>query len=362
MNLEAKKMPRAKRVTRRPTLADIAKEVGVSSATVSLALNGSPLVADETVRRVKEVARKLNYRPHAIARRLSTGRSETVSLFVLGGGVYGNGLFYPSSWIFYSLIFKGISITLAQHKYYLQFQILNLADGDGYDKIARQVMERATDGVLLLLQDECKFCSVRELATLEIPVVTINRKLSPNLGSVQIDNKQGAIDAVDYLLRLGHTRIAHISGPANSYNAQDRQAGYLEAMQQAGLQVPDGYLVQGDWQMESGYDLLQQLMALPVPPTAVFCSNDHMAIGAREALSEMGVSVPDEVSLMGFDDSEVSRIGVPRLTTVKQPLENLGAIAAREILAWKMDKPNGVRHTVILPSLVERDSCARVPI
>ena len=350
-------------LSRRPTLADIAREVGVSTATVSLALSGSPLVAKQTARRVREAARRQNYRPHAIARRLSTGRSEVMSLFVLGGKQHSSRWLLSSSWMFYSLILKGLSVTLGQHGYNLQLRILGDEVRGWPSTIVEHAMERGTDGIFLLLQDRDEHSTLDELAnlSLEVPMVTINCTLARTVSSVQVSNEQGAGDIVNYLVSLGHRKIAHIAGPSDSFNAEDRRAGYLASMGKAGLAVPDGYLVEGDWQMQSGYQLVQNLMALPVPPTAIVCSNDHMAVGALEALRGMGIRVPDEVSLVGFDDTEISSVVTPRLTTVRQPLEEVGIVAANQVLAWDRDVPSPAQHTVLVPRLIERESCKRLP-
>ena len=346
-----------KKSRRRPTLADIAAELGLSAATVSLALNGFPLVAEKTARRVREAAKKHNYRPNAIARRLSVGHSEVISFYVLGGKDAALG-FLPSSWMFYNPILKGASMALTRYRYHLQFEILSAELGDQCDTIIEHILGGATDGVLLLYFDDYLPVVADELEKVDVPIVTMNRKVSPELSSAQVDNRSGAIAAVEYLKELGHTKIAHISGPEASFNARDRRTGYLEAMAAAGLDVSDGYLLEGDWQTQSGYYLLREMMMLPDPPTAVFCSNDYMAMGALEALRDLNIAVPEQVSIIGFDDSEISRVVLPRLTTVRQPLEELGRRAAEEVMALKGDGEHEIRHQVIAPELVRRGSCA----
>lgn len=339
---------------RQPTLVDIAESVKVSPATVSLALNGSPLVAEETARRVKQAAADLNYRPHVIARRLSIGRSEVITLLILSDSEESSGWVLPSSWMFYNPILKGVSLTLSRSNYHLQFEIINADEAAKKNSVLKPILERATDGVLILVHYEGDYSFLRELENMNVPVVIINRKLSPNLSSVQIDNQAGARAVIEHLLRLGHHRIAHIAGPEKSFNAQDRRAGYLEALTAARIELSPDYLLEGDWRIESGRHLMQRLLALPLPPTAVFCSNDHMAVGAMEAIREAGLSVPDDISLVGFDDSEISRVALPRLTTVQQPLEELGCRAAEEVLRW----PGKIQHVTLAPRLIERESCS----
>lgn len=342
---------------RQPTLADLAAAAGVSIATVSLALNGSPLVAEKTVKRVMKAAIEHNYRPHAIARRLSTGRSEVISLFMVTGREDSSGWILPSSWMFYNPILKGVSLTLSRSNYQLQFEVLTVDEAVRKNAIMKPVLERATDGILILVHDEYDYSFMSELEGIDIPVAILNRKLFPNVSSVQVNNYQGAYDAVNYLIRLGHRRIAHIAGPANSYNAQDRRKGYVQAMTTAGIDLKADFVLEGDWRIESGYHLMRQLLTLSSPPTAVFCSNDHMAIGALRAINESGLAVPQDISLIGFDDSEISRVVSPALTTVKQPLEELGRRAA-EILLNQHKASKEVQHIVIPPQLVERESCS----
>jgi len=340
----------------RPTIAFISNEAGVSKATVSLALNGSPLVARDTAKRIFEIARKYNYRPSAIARSLSLGKSGIISLFVVGSKEHASERLLSSSWMFYNPILRSISLTLSRAKYHFQFEILNPDFDDEQDVIVRHIQERASDGVILLCYDEFTYSISDFIENANCPIVTINRKISDKLSSFQIDNVKGAKSVVDYLIVKGHTRIAHICGPANSYNAQDRKKGYIEAMSEYGMEIPEAYLAVGDWKIESGYAATRELMELSDPPTALFCSNDHMAIGALEALRELRLRVPDDVSVVGFDDSEISRVIQPRLTTVRQPLDELGALAASEVVTRSRDAER--QHIVIAPKLIERASCS----
>lgn len=338
-------------------LEDLAREAQVSKATVSLALNGSPRVAVDTVRRINELVEKYNYTPNSLARRLSKRTSETVSLFMMGRIHESSDWLVPSSWLFYNPIFKGISLTLSENNYQLSFEFIDLGSNKRIGNIINHAQSSSADGLLVLISDEFDYSFLEELASY-LPIITLNKKLSEALSSVEVDNIKGAIDAVTYLANLGHERIAHIKGPEFAYNAVDRFTGYLEALGILGLETTDAYIHEGDWNIDSGKKNMERLLKLANPPTAVFCANDHMAIGAMEAILEAGLRVPEDISLVGFDDTEMSRITRPRLTTVCQPLEQLGRTAAREILRRirEQDLPPEKEHIVLSSSLVERES------
>jgi len=339
---------------KRLTLADIAREANVSPATASLALNDSPLVASKTVRLVKGTAMKRGYSPHSIARRLSTGRSEVISLYIFTDDASPAQWILPSSWMFYNPIIKGIYDVVKAKKYHLQLEIANPSDPGQTDLITRFLYEKSCDGVIFLLTDERDYGFAESLERTNTPLVSVNHRLTASIPSVMVDNCFGARYAVNYFIKLGHRRIAHIAGPDQSYNAVERHRGYKEALAAAAIEAPNCYVRVGDWTIESGRRAMGQLIDTDRPPTAVFCSNDHMAIGALEAARDRGLDVPGDISLIGFDDSEISHLASPKLTTFRQPLDQIGQLAATEVL----EPPKSKRHIKLRPLFVERESCA----
>jgi len=345
-------------VEMRPTLATISEEAGVSKATVSLALNGSSLVSKETAKRVIEIARRYNYHPNAIARSLAIGKSGVITLFVVGSKEHASQRLLSSSWMFYNPIIKSISLILSRAKYHFQFEILNPNYLSEQEVIEQHIQEGASDGIILLCFDEFNYSVSGFLENAHCPIVTVNRKLSEKISSFQIDNFMGAKNATDYLIMKGHIKIAHIRGPYNSYNSEERKRGFIEAMTEYGLDIPESFIPTGDWTIDSGYASTLSLMEKKDPPTALFCANDNMAIGALQALRELRLHVPEDVSVVGFDDSEISRVIQPSLTTIRQPLEELGSLAAAEVLTQMANDER--QHIIIEPKLIERSSCCLI--
>lgn len=349
--------------TASPTIKDIAAIAGVSPATVSLALNDSPLVAVDTAKRIKELAKQYEYRSNVIARRLSRGCTEVVTLFIFGDREDQSNWVLPSTWTYFNPILKGAGMTLACQNYHLQFEVLVGSQSYGLKRILDTIKGKVADGILLLVHDESDSLLCKQLEDENIPAVVINSDISSKMNSVASDNYQGACDAVNYLLSLGHKRIAHISGPHTALNAQQRQKAYCDVLGQAGIELRPEYILEGNWRMDSGYELMGRLLELDNPPTAVFCANDHMAIGALQTTNSRGLFVPRDISLVGFDDAEVAEVVSPRLTTVRQPLEEVGRIAAEEVLhCIRNGSDQETRHTVVPTQLIPGRSCQRILI
>lgn len=347
-----------KRRLNRPTIKDLAKLAGVSPATVSLALNGSPLVAEDTAKYVKKMAAEHEYRSNAIARRLSKGCSETITLFILGDREDNAGWLLSSTWTYIGPILKGAGLTLSRQSYNLQFEVLTGDESNNLQRITDTANENSVDGILIFVHDKNDYSLWQEIEKINIPIVIINANISSQFSSIEIDNYQGARDAVNYLLGLGHKNIAHISGPFHSLNAQDRRNAYLDSLRKAGIHSRTEYILEGNWRIDSGYRLMGRLLEQNEPPTAVFCANDHMAIGAMKAIHDRGIRVPEDISLIGFDDSELSETVSPRIASIRQPLEDIGHIAATEMLRSIQDKSGEtVRHIVVPTKLVTKESC-----
>jgi len=321
----------------RARIKDIAAALGVSPATVSRALSDSGLVAEPTRSRIREAAQRLNYRPNVSARNLRTQRSMAVLMVVRD---IGNP--------FYLDIVKGVEAAAREAGY-------SVLMGNTENNAEREVeyfnmlRDGHADGMILItgkLPDEESLPG----GVQDLPVVVALEPIEESsLPHVMIDNIGAAREAVEHLIRLGHKRIAHIAGPIPETMATLRREGYREAMRDAGLKVPAAYEVIGDYLLPSGERLCRQLFSLPEPPTAIFVSNDEMAFGAINELRRMGMAVPDDVSVVGFDDIFLSQAFYPPLTTVSQPRTAIG----REAMRLLLEVMRGERHadeTIMMPT------------
>ncbi|KQZ40790.1 LacI family DNA-binding transcriptional regulator [Ensifer sp. Root558] len=323
----------------RPKIKDIAERAGVSVATVSRALSGSSLVTDETRQRINALARELNYRPNVSARNLRTRRSMSVLLVVRDVG-------NP----FYLEILKGVEAT-AREAGYAVLMGNTENDPDREVEYFNMLRDGHADG-MILMTGKLPPPEPGESADLSHLPVVIALEMIEGSGfpHVQIDNVAAAEAAVDHLIALGHRRIAHIAGPLPEVMALHRRDGYRAAMKAAGLAIPEGYEVRGDYLLESGEACASDLFALPEPPTAIFAANDEMAYGAIHALRRLGRDVPGDVSVVGFDDLYLSKAFYPPLTTVSQPRADIGRTAMSQLLNVLSDGDVAAEPAIVLPT------------
>lgn len=326
-------------MSERPKIKDIAERAGVSVATVSRALSGSSLVTDETRKRVNALARELNYRPNVSARNLRTRRSMSVLLVVRDVG-------NP----FYLEILKGVEAT-AREAGYAVLMGNTENDPDREVEYFNMLRDGHADG-MILMTGKLPPPQPGESADLSHLPVVIALEMIEGSGfpHVQIDNVAAAEAAVEHLIALGHRRIAHIAGPLPEVMALHRRDGYRTAMKAAGLEIPEGYEVRGDYLLESGEARAADLFALPKPPTAIFAANDEMAYGAIHALRRLGRDVPGDVSVVGFDDLYLSKAFYPPLTTVSQPRADIGRTAMSQLLNVLSDGDVGAEPAIVLPT------------
>jgi LacI family transcriptional regulator len=296
------------------TLEEVARRAGVSPSTVSRILNGTARVRDSKRRAVERAIADLNYHPNVMARGLAGGRSMSV-------GVITQDIASP----FYNETLKGIEDSLAVAGYAPLFVSGHWNKAKETERMTL-LAARRVDGVIVLTG------SIDDAALLgyaqRLPLVITGRNLQgPHVVSIQLANEQAAFDATWYLIELGHTRIAHIAGPPSHFDAQERLAGYRRALTQAKLPVDDRLVAVGDFNEATGLLALNQLLETRVSFTALFVANDQMAYGARLALYRKGIRVPEDVSLIGFDDLPASLYTTPPLTTVRQPAYDIGMAA-----------------------------------
>lgn len=301
------------------TIHDIARLAGVSPSTVSRVLNATTPVAEEKRAAVLAAIAGLNFRPNVVAQGLARRRSMTV-------GVLTQDIASP----FYGEILKGIEQGLHGSLYQPVFASGNWRAAEEQEAL-QVLIERQIDA-LIILGGQLPDSQLRTTAG-TLPLVVVGRTI-PGLeqSSLNIDHLQGAYAATRYLLELGHQRIAHITGLLSHSDAVERRGGYLRALDHAGIPTDARLIVEGDYSEQSGLLAVETLFSRGVRFTALFAANDQTAYGARLALFRRGVRVPDDVSLVGFDDQPGSAYTTPPLTTVRQPTSEMGAAAAHAVL------------------------------
>lgn len=328
-------------MTRRPKIKDIAERLGVSPATVSRALADTGLVAEPTLSRIREAASALDYRPNVSARNLRTRRSMAVLLVVRD---IGNP--------FYLDVVKGVEAAARAAGYSV---LMGNAENDPEreSEYFDMLHDGHADGMILMTGSLPSTPEFRRRLSPNQPVVVALEMIEGvDFPHVQIDNDAAARQAIGHLVGLGHTRIAHVSGPVPEVMSIRRRDGYRAAMHEAGLEIPGGYEQRGSYLLQSGRDACRRLMALPKPPTAIFLANDEMAFGAIHELRRMGHDVPGDVSVVGFDDLYLSEAFSPPLTTVAQPRAEIG----RRAMGMLLDMFGGgfsPAEPVILPTTLK---------
>ena len=327
------------------SIKEVALKAGVSIATVSRVLNGKGPVAEETRRRILEVASRLGYAPHAMARSLITKKTGTLG--VLLPDLYGE---------FFSEVIRGVDLAARKSGYHV------LVSGFHSDRAEIEAVLRAmrgrVDGVIVLSPDVDAQTLRRNLPE-TLPVVLLNTPVDgASFDAIQIDNYGGAFAMVRHLVALGHRRIALIEGPAENVDARERLRGYRDALRSVGAELAEGLEIEGDFSEESGYRAGEHLLALAPRPTAVFAANDSMAIGCLFALRAAGVRVPEEMAVAGFDDIPIARYITPSLTSVHVPIAELGTRAMERLLhAVESKNEHERRQETVATTVVVRGSC-----
>ena len=319
----------------RVTIMDVARHAGVSATTVSHVLSGKRLVAAVTRERVEGAVRDLGYRPNHVARNLRTRRSHMIALVV-------PDITNP----FYSVLTRGLADAVHRGDY--GTYICN-TDGqvDRERTFVDDVMDRGVDGVVIASVNQM----AAEAATpvrFGTPMVCLGESIDdPHVDRVQADDNEGSHAATRHLVSRGAQRVAMIQGPPRTGVA--RIAGYASALAEAGRVYDERYTVRGDWTRRGGYSAMLQLMRVAPRPDGVFCANDLMAIGALDAARELGMSVPGDVALVGFDDIEAAALVSPSLTTVANPAYETGRSAGELLLSRLQGDYTGARRTVVVP-------------
>lgn len=333
----------------RPTLEQVAARAGVGRGTVSRVVNGSPRVSERTRAAVEAAVAELGYVPNRAARSLQAGSTDAIALVV----PEPEARLFAEPW--FAGILRGVGAELADTE--LQLLLTLVRDRRETDRLGRFVAAHRVDGVLLVsVHADDPLPDLLE--RVRMPAVLGGRRCEDEtLPYVDSDNTAGARAAVEHLLAGGRGRVATITGPLDMFAARCRLAGYHEALWAAGRADDPSLVAHGDFTEAGGRAAAERLLARHPDLDAVFCASDTMAAGARRALRDAGRTVPGDVALAGFDDSPVARQMDPPLTSVRQPIEQMGRMMARILLARITDRSAGRPASVTLPAeLVVRRS------
>ncbi|TLU64346.1 LacI family transcriptional regulator [Thalassotalea litorea] len=326
------------------TIRDVAKHLGVSIATVSRAISQPDRVSKKSLERVQKAVNELGYRPNLLSQNFRYKRSNT--LIVLIPNIEN---------LFFSQLIRGIESVAQQAGF-------NVLLGDTQDSPERElnyinlVETQQADGIIQLATFNPEFSII---PSTKIPLVSAGGSANTPYPTIRIDNIHAAADIARHLIALEHTEFAVITGLKNDQNTHERLKGFCDTLLDHSLSLPDTRIYSGDYSLASGYENGLRIIAKPESqrPSAIFCFNDEMAMGACKAIREAGLNIPEDISVIGFDGLQIGEYNEPALTTIMQPGRSLGEQAARYILQWiDGDKPD-YNDVIVEHQLLIRQSC-----
>lgn len=330
------------------TIKDIAQIANVSHTTVSRALNDSSSIKQETRKRIQAIAKKMNYVPNYNARSLVLDKSYNIGLF-------------------FSTLDSGTSPDF----FYNTVQGVMQVIGDKYNVIIKGVdtykdlnsfNHKTFDGIIIMSQSLQDNAFIYKATEKNIPLVVLNRQIEDNqIPNIVSDDYTGALAAVNHLISLGHRHIALIEGKEGFKATEKRKQGYLDALINQNIPINKDYMVKGNYDIESGYLAMKQLLGLRNYPSAVFCSNDDMAMGSMKAILEKGLQIPKDISVIGFDNNMASEFLSPALTTVKRDMTRISREGTEMLLKLIDKQPIEQKYLLLDTTLIIRKSTSRCP-
>lgn len=326
------------------TIKDVAKAAGVSTATVSRVLHNDKSVKTNTKDAVMKAIAKLDYKPNLLARQMRTQKTRSIIVIVPD---IGN--------TFFSKILFGIEQRAEEHDY--RVLIVDMQNQPSIENYYFQAIQQHTvDGIISLSASIAK--SLIEQVAEKHPIVVACQYLENyNIANVTIDNIKAAFSVTEHLIKLGHTRIAHLTGQPSSMLYRDRLNGYITALAKHDIPIDLELVQYGTASIQSGYDQVQLLLDSKKPFSAIFAGGDIMAMGAIRALKDNGLRVPEDCAIIGFDDLEISAFWDPPLTTVRQPRQLIGETAFNKLLSLMNMEPLTDTQTILDYEIVIRESC-----
>jgi LacI family transcriptional regulator len=328
------------------TIRDVARQAGVSIKTVSRVINHEAFVRPETRVKVMQAVEELGYVVNVSAQRLASGRSHTIGL-----------IYYNASWHYVNQVLQSVLETGRKAGYHILMHPCDANRPRDCQEILNLVFQGSVDGFIFTPSSDNTASLLEELQASHVPVVCLTpRDQESPFPYVTATDWQGAYDMAHYLLLQGHRRIGFIRGPANQKAGYDRWDGFTAALAEAGVEVDPGLVAQGDDHFESGHACAMALLNGGSRPSAIFANNDEMASGVLVAAHQLGISVPGQLSVAGFDDLPLSRQVWPPLTTVRQPIRNIAELATRLLIRILEGKPLDAFKHELPTQLVIRDS------
>ncbi len=333
------------------TIRDVAKRAGVSTMTVSRVINNSGYISQDARERVERAISELDYMPNALARSLRFKQTKTIALMLAD-------ITNP----FFTTLARGVADMAEEHGFSVLFCNTDESKTKELDYLTI-FLQKQVDGVLLVPASETGE-AVALLAARGVPVVTLDRRVQGEaVDLVRCNSEQGGYNLIRHLIELGHTRIAAISGPRNVSTAQDRVTGYRRALAEAGIAIDERLICYGDYTEAGGYRLAHEMIRMQPRPTALFTANNFLAFGAYRAVREVGMKIPDQLSMVTFDDLPAMLILEPFLTVVAQPAYEIGHQAMALLLKRLSGEGPASAQEIVLPTtLIVNKSSGAPPI
>lgn len=331
---------------RRPTINDVAKRAGVSKTTVSHVINNTRFVEEETRQRVLQAIAELDYRPSSVARSLTTNRTETIGVIISDASNY-----------FFGEVLLGIEDVLRPVNYGLI--VCNTAEIlEREAHYLDLLMRQRVDGIIAAATSQ-RWGILAQAEVRHTPVVFMDRSFEGLEGPfVGVDNKRGAYLGTRHLIECRHRQIGILAGFQRLSTMRERLAGFRQALQEHDIPLPEEWVVTSPLSIEAGREAMRQILTLPERPTAVFLNNNLLSLGGLLAIRELGLSCPEDISVVGFDDHPWAAVSDPPLTVVRQPAQQLGQVAAQVVLALiNGEQPPESRVLLECEMIVRQSSC-----
>lgn len=331
-------------------ISDVAKKAGVSVTSVSRVLNGGKYVREELRTKVLNAVNELGYTPSSIARSLVLQKTNMIGVIIPD---------LTSS--FHSTILSSIEEVASKNSYSLL--VSNIAENIEKEKIYLNAFKQMRVSGIIIMHEKVNAEIIKMFNSMKIPLVfsSVRPKGVENFTSIVVNNTRAAYDATKYLIGLGHRRIAFIGGDMNDVTSgQERYEGFTKAMKDNGLKVEQNFVKFGDYKVNDGYCKMNEILKSKPYPTAVFAASDDMAAGVINAIVDRGMRVPDDISVMGFDGSNFTDYIRPRLTSMEQPIREIGRLSVELLIKQINGEERFLNEVIVAHKLVERDSCRKI--
>ena len=331
-----------------PTIKDVASLARVHPSTVSRVINDDSRISEKTKEKVLLIIKKLGYTPNAIARGLKTKRTHTLGMLI-------PDITNP----FFAEIARGVEDTANKNN----FNVI-LCNTDDKLKKERTYLEilrgKRVDG-LILGTAHIRDKSILELEKKKFPYILVSRNIEGlDKNCIIVDDVAGGLMATEHLINMGHRRIAHITGPLKVRGSINRLEGYKLALEKHQIEYKEELVEEGDFRIKGGYQAMKKFLKLPEPPTAIFAANDLLALGAMQVIQKRKYHIPKDFCIIGFDDIRLASFVYPPLTTVRQPMLEMGALAVKMLLKIIEEEEFNQKKEILEPKLIIRESCRKI--